>query len=133
MVWLVLQQTVPKNGFDEHTGRQEGQQPQHWMHVDAQTPPVHVSPAGQTFPQAPQLLTSVLVSTHVPLHKVRPDGQQAHMPLLQLRMRTQGSDEETSGEDPEIHPARYAPSGGRRVRTRNDHFIASANTVIAMA
>ena len=45
-------------------------------------PFTQLSPVGQSLPQAPQFLASVLVLTHAPLQAVRP-LKQAHLPLIQ--------------------------------------------------
>lgn len=56
------------------------------LQVMPQTPAVQVAcpfvGTGQTLPQLPQLLVSLLVSRQVPEQLVKPDGQ--HCPLVQL-------------------------------------------------
>jgi hypothetical protein len=51
------------------------------MHA-TQDPLAHMEFAGQTFPQAPQLLASEFKSVHIPLQQANPAGQQTYAPQL---------------------------------------------------
>jgi hypothetical protein len=54
--------------------------PQHTLPDGQQLPLQQVAPDGQALSQLPQLLVSVLVSTHVPRQLVRPTGHGVHCP-----------------------------------------------------
>lgn len=56
--------------------------PPHDAAVHVHCPPLHVWPAAQRAPHAPQLLGSVCKLAQVPLQLVCPDGQ--HVPLEQI-------------------------------------------------
>jgi hypothetical protein len=51
------------------------------MHA-MQDPFAHMVPAGQTYPQAPQLFGSEFTAVHVPLQQAVPVGQQTTFPQL---------------------------------------------------
>lgn len=62
--------------------------PHEGLQVNWQTPFTQSWPLAQAWPQVPQLLTSVLVLTHVPLHADWPAGQPTHCGLNRSPLQT---------------------------------------------
>jgi hypothetical protein len=106
--WATAAMQVPELQYwpDEHCAFvvQEG---------ELQAPAVQVWPAGQNVPQVPQLVGSVIVLVHAPLHNCCPDAQALHTPPTQNPLWQPPPDEQAVPfpAGPQTPKAHAAPDG----------------------